>query len=241
MDPLPGAHDGPAIGHISRTQVIAGRGAVTLPSCSHPDPSTRRRCSLRPGRRIRFRDWLVDGTDGPTLEVRFERGAYERTIRDGPVRHVVIDMEAMTDVDATGAETFDALLGWLHQRMSPSRSAACAPPRAAASRNLGSSAIATSTRPTALRSRRSRWEGRMTLSAHPRARLPPRPKAQGTPFFRVADESGKWPTDGCCGWGSGTTRAGCTAAGHDRIKATSRRVRRRTIGPKGRFRFGSGW
>jgi high affinity sulfate transporter 1 len=31
----------------------------------------------------------------------------------GPVRHVVIDMEAVTDVDVTGAETFEALLAWL--------------------------------------------------------------------------------------------------------------------------------
>ncbi|MFD4421682.1 SulP family inorganic anion transporter [Agromyces sp. NPDC058484] len=31
----------------------------------------------------------------------------------GPVRHVVIDMEAVTDLDVTGAETFEALLAWL--------------------------------------------------------------------------------------------------------------------------------
>ncbi len=31
----------------------------------------------------------------------------------GPVRHVVIDMEAVTDVDVTGAESFDALVAWL--------------------------------------------------------------------------------------------------------------------------------
>ncbi|MCD2441073.1 SulP family inorganic anion transporter [Agromyces sp. SYSU K20354] len=31
----------------------------------------------------------------------------------GPVRHVVVDMEAVTDVDVTGAETFEALLAWL--------------------------------------------------------------------------------------------------------------------------------
>ncbi|MDR5698623.1 SulP family inorganic anion transporter [Agromyces aerolatus] len=31
----------------------------------------------------------------------------------GPVRHVVIDMEAVTDVDVTGAESFESLLAWL--------------------------------------------------------------------------------------------------------------------------------
>ncbi|GAA1799775.1 SulP family inorganic anion transporter [Agromyces neolithicus] len=31
----------------------------------------------------------------------------------GPVRHVVIDMEAVTDVDVTGAESFEVLLTWL--------------------------------------------------------------------------------------------------------------------------------
>jgi MFS superfamily sulfate permease-like transporter len=34
----------------------------------------------------------------------------------GPVHHVVIDMEAVTDVDVTGAESFEALLAWLGQR-----------------------------------------------------------------------------------------------------------------------------
>lgn len=34
---------------------------------------------------------------------------------NGPVRHVVIDMEAVTDVDVTGAEAFEALLGWLER------------------------------------------------------------------------------------------------------------------------------
>ncbi|HEU0182672.1 MAG TPA: SulP family inorganic anion transporter [Agromyces mariniharenae] len=34
----------------------------------------------------------------------------------GPVRHLVVDMEAVTDVDVTGAESFDALLAWLDQR-----------------------------------------------------------------------------------------------------------------------------
>ncbi|WP_239065931.1 sodium-independent anion transporter [Microbacterium hibisci] len=31
----------------------------------------------------------------------------------GPVRHVVVDMEAVTDVDVTGAEAFEALEKWL--------------------------------------------------------------------------------------------------------------------------------
>ena len=35
---------------------------------------------------------------------------------NGPVRHLVVDMEAVTDVDVTGAESFDALLAWLDQR-----------------------------------------------------------------------------------------------------------------------------
>lgn len=115
------------------------------------------------------------------------------------MRHVVIDMEAVIDVDATGAETFDALLGWLHQRdvsVAFSRVRPSARSRLAELGLLGDRNVYE--RPTAPRSRRSRREGRMTLSAHPRARLPPRPKAQVTPFFRVADESGKWPTDGCC-------------------------------------------
>jgi high affinity sulfate transporter 1 len=33
---------------------------------------------------------------------------------NGPVRHLVVDMEAVTDVDVTGAESFEALLDWLH-------------------------------------------------------------------------------------------------------------------------------
>jgi SulP family sulfate permease len=32
---------------------------------------------------------------------------------NGPVRHVVIDMEAVTDVDVTGAEGFESLVAWL--------------------------------------------------------------------------------------------------------------------------------
>ena len=35
---------------------------------------------------------------------------------DGTVRHVVIDMEAVTDVDVTGAESFTALVAWLDAR-----------------------------------------------------------------------------------------------------------------------------
>ena len=34
----------------------------------------------------------------------------------GPVRHIVIDMEAVTDVDVTGAETFGVLFAWLGQQ-----------------------------------------------------------------------------------------------------------------------------
>jgi MFS superfamily sulfate permease-like transporter len=34
---------------------------------------------------------------------------------NGPVRHVVIDMEAVTDIDVTGAESFEALLAWLDE------------------------------------------------------------------------------------------------------------------------------
>lgn len=34
---------------------------------------------------------------------------------NGPVRHLVIDMEAVTDVDVTGAESFEALLAWLER------------------------------------------------------------------------------------------------------------------------------
>ena len=33
---------------------------------------------------------------------------------DQPVRHVVVDMEAVTDIDVTGAEAFDSLEQWLH-------------------------------------------------------------------------------------------------------------------------------
>jgi sulfate permease, SulP family len=36
------------------------------------------------------------------------------TTADSPVRHVVLDLEAVTDIDVTGAETFDALKAWLH-------------------------------------------------------------------------------------------------------------------------------
>lgn len=38
-----------------------------------------------------------------------------RAAGNGPVRHVVIDMEAVTDVDVTGAESFEALLAWLER------------------------------------------------------------------------------------------------------------------------------
>ncbi|MFK4729715.1 solute carrier family 23 protein [Agromyces mediolanus] len=34
----------------------------------------------------------------------------------GPVHHVVVDMEAVTDVDVTGAESFEALLAWLDRK-----------------------------------------------------------------------------------------------------------------------------
>jgi sulfate permease, SulP family len=34
----------------------------------------------------------------------------------GTVRHVVIDMEAVTDVDFTGAENFESLVTWLEAR-----------------------------------------------------------------------------------------------------------------------------
>lgn len=34
-------------------------------------------------------------------------------IEDGSVRHVVVDMEAVTDVDVTGAEAFESLRSWL--------------------------------------------------------------------------------------------------------------------------------
>ena len=33
---------------------------------------------------------------------------------DQPVRHVVVDMEAVTDIDVTGAEAFESLEQWLH-------------------------------------------------------------------------------------------------------------------------------
>lgn len=33
-----------------------------------------------------------------------------------PVRHVVIDMEAVTDIDVTGAEAFESLEGWLREQ-----------------------------------------------------------------------------------------------------------------------------
>ena len=32
------------------------------------------------------------------------------------IRHLVLDMEAVTDIDVTGAEAFDALQEWLHGR-----------------------------------------------------------------------------------------------------------------------------
>ncbi|MGX5695834.1 SulP family inorganic anion transporter [Agromyces soli] len=35
---------------------------------------------------------------------------------NGPVRNLVIDMEAVTDIDVTGAESFETLLGWLETR-----------------------------------------------------------------------------------------------------------------------------
>lgn len=38
-----------------------------------------------------------------------------RAAGNGPVRHVVVDMEAVTDVDVTGAESFEALLVWLER------------------------------------------------------------------------------------------------------------------------------
>lgn len=38
-----------------------------------------------------------------------------RAAGNGPVRHLVVDMEAVTDVDVTGAESFEALLVWLER------------------------------------------------------------------------------------------------------------------------------
>lgn len=35
---------------------------------------------------------------------------------NGPVRHVVLDLEAVTDLDVTGAESLEALLAWLERR-----------------------------------------------------------------------------------------------------------------------------
>jgi high affinity sulfate transporter 1 len=45
--------------------------------------------------------------------------AVKRAVQSAPeasVHHVVVDMEAVTDVDVTGAESFEALLGWLTAR-----------------------------------------------------------------------------------------------------------------------------
>ncbi|KQZ11535.1 sulfate permease [Agromyces sp. Root1464] len=39
-----------------------------------------------------------------------------KAVPEGTVRHVVIDMEAVTDVDVTGAESFTALVAWLDAR-----------------------------------------------------------------------------------------------------------------------------
>ncbi|RXZ49516.1 SulP family inorganic anion transporter [Agromyces fucosus] len=39
-----------------------------------------------------------------------------KAVPEGTVRHVVIDMEAVTDVDVTGAESFSALVAWLDAR-----------------------------------------------------------------------------------------------------------------------------
>lgn len=39
-----------------------------------------------------------------------------KAVPEGSVRHIVIDMEAVTDVDVTGAESFTALVGWLDAR-----------------------------------------------------------------------------------------------------------------------------
>jgi MFS superfamily sulfate permease-like transporter len=46
-------------------------------------------------------------------------GAVKRAVRaapEGAVRHLVIDMEAVTDVDVTGAEAFAALEQWLAEQ-----------------------------------------------------------------------------------------------------------------------------
>lgn len=45
--------------------------------------------------------------------------AVKRAVRSSPegtVRHVVVDMEAVTDIDVTGAEAFEALERWLDER-----------------------------------------------------------------------------------------------------------------------------
>jgi anti-anti-sigma regulatory factor len=39
-----------------------------------------------------------------------------RAAGDGAVQHLVVDMEAVTDVDVTGAESFAALKVWLHDQ-----------------------------------------------------------------------------------------------------------------------------
>ena len=62
---------------------------------------------------------------------------------EGSVQHLVVDMEAVTDVDVTGAEAFAALQEWLTPRTSTSGSAACGP---TPSPDSGSSTCSATTR-----------------------------------------------------------------------------------------------
>ena len=67
----------------------------------------------------------VAGDDALIVEILERVGVFGDAVKkavrranaagNGPVRHLVIDMEAVTDVDVTGAEAFEALLVWLER------------------------------------------------------------------------------------------------------------------------------
>ena len=87
--------------------------------------------------------------------------AVKRAVLAAPeaaVQHLVIDMEAVTDVDVTGAEAFESLVSGSMRGASESASAACGPTPAPASSTSACSVTTPSTTPTARRSPRSKPE-----------------------------------------------------------------------------------
>ena len=157
------------------------------------------------------------------------------------MRHVVIDMEAVTDVDATGAETFDALLGWLHQRdvsVAFSRVRPSARSRLAELGLLGDRNVYETNRAALAALAVGGPDDPLGASS----RTPPASaEGAGDPVLpcrrRVREMAHRWLLRMRVGHDASRLH-GCRARPHQgRLEARPPSYNR----PKGRFRFGSGW